>query len=108
MSTKEQWPYVCESQKVENAYLNVIHQEEIQLSQEGDDEADSAKCNKNGGYVNYDDYCSEDEEEPFNVWNCKSLLSPRQVLLAIVYSTRKSCTGFAVFAVYMFSLAFDL
>ncbi|XP_021768976.1 high mobility group B protein 7-like isoform X2 [Chenopodium quinoa] len=71
MSTKEQWPYVCESRKVENAYLNVIHQEEIQLSQEGDDEADSAKCNKNGGYVNYDDYCSEDEEEPFNVWSCK-------------------------------------
>ncbi|KNA18205.1 hypothetical protein SOVF_072960 [Spinacia oleracea] len=67
MSTTERWPYIAEARKVENAYLKLIHEEEIQsLSQEGDDEADSAKCTQE-----YDDYDDSEDEEPFNVWNCK-------------------------------------
>lgn len=64
MSTEERWPYVLESRKVENAYLYAIHQEEIRLSQEGDDEADSAKCTQ------YDGYDYSEDEEPFNEWTC--------------------------------------
>ncbi|CAO2825781.1 unnamed protein product [Amaranthus hypochondriacus] len=43
MSTKERWPYILQAQKVDKAYMNILRQEEIQLSQEGDDGADSAK-----------------------------------------------------------------
>lgn len=46
MTTKEQWPYILQAEKVEKAYMEALNQEVEQMSQEDDDEADSAMVTK--------------------------------------------------------------
>ncbi|XP_057523312.1 high mobility group B protein 3-like [Amaranthus tricolor] len=69
MSTKERWPYILQAQKVDMVYMNILRQEEIQLSQDGDDEADSAKGTQYGSEYS-DDYDSE-ESEGWNNLRCQ-------------------------------------
>ncbi|KAK9699961.1 hypothetical protein RND81_08G207100 [Saponaria officinalis] len=58
MSQKEQWPYILQAQKVEKAYVKALHQEINEMSQEEDDEADSATVGK---FVqHYEDYDNSD------------------------------------------------
>ncbi|KAL9231475.1 hypothetical protein vseg_006701 [Gypsophila vaccaria] len=64
MPRKEQWPYILQAQKVEKDYLRAIHQEINELSQEEDDEADSAAVGKFAQH--YEDF---DNSECSHSWD---------------------------------------
>ncbi|KMT18895.1 hypothetical protein BVRB_2g029960 [Beta vulgaris subsp. vulgaris] len=70
MTSEEKLPYVIKARKVDEAYSRVLHQEEIKLSQEGDDEAESANSYKHyNRYENSEDH--DPEDEGWNNLSCK-------------------------------------
>ncbi|KAH9602566.1 hypothetical protein KSS87_011408 [Heliosperma pusillum] len=70
MSTKEQWPFVLHAQKVDNVYLNLLHQEMNDMSQGEDDEADSALVGKVA--LQFEDYDNSDGSECWDTCDCRS------------------------------------